>query len=828
MSVGELETAAVAPGDEPAVEITTPADLELPPADRDLRIVWRVLGILVCAGGALAVLLVLDPRYLLRNSTPSGGDMGAHVWFPAYLRDHLLPSFRVAGWSDAWFGGFPAGQFYFPLPALAIVLLDVVLPYNVAFKLVTAFGPLSLPAAAYVLGRGLRVRRPGPELFAVVATMFLFFRGVDALEGSHAAEIQFNQRIMGGTLVSMLAGEFSFSIALSLALFALGALAWSLRTGRHGWVPAVLLAATVLSHVVVAIFAAVAAVAVWAICGPLRRLPYAAAIGGVAALLTAFWTLPLLATFSYTASMRYTRLDWYLDYLVGSAPYPWMLLLAAVGVGVAIYRRDRAVLALATVALVFAGVFRWWPELHAWNLRFLPFWYLGMMLVAAAGAAEILRLGGRQVARAWVGPPPGPDDHWDLDVDRERRRFRVVQTVAVTLLVALVASVGIGQAYGQRDFLDFWAGWNYAGFEDTSQDVGKPKAWPEYRELMQTMADLPPGRALWEGGGAVDAYGTPLAMMLLPYWTDGRIGSLEGLYYESAASLPYVFMAVAPLSGTGNASNPVRGLDYRTIADFDLGVEQARALGVRYYLAHSEEAKARADRHPGLRAVATLEDQDGAAPNGWKVYELRDHAVVAPLEYEPVVVEPRGGTQSQCFDRPRGGSVTDPKLGAWECTAARWWNTPGALDRPLAADGPEDWARVDARDADDAPRRRLPRVDVSQVRAGDDSISFRVSRTGVPVVVRASYFPTWRAHGARGPWRLTPNLMVVVPTEREVTLRVERTGVEWAGIALTVVGIVGLAGLGWWDRRRPEDAGAEAAPRAEAASGTGPADDPPG
>ena len=48
---------------------------------------------------------------------------------------------------DDYYAGFPAGQFYFPLPAVLIVLLDVVLPYNVAFKLVTALGPVPLPGA---------------------------------------------------------------------------------------------------------------------------------------------------------------------------------------------------------------------------------------------------------------------------------------------------------------------------------------------------------------------------------------------------------------------------------------------------------------------------------------------------------------------------------------------------------------------------------------------------------------------------------------------------------------------------------------------------------
>ena len=48
----------------------------------------------------------------------------------------------------------------------------------------------------------------------------------------------------------------------------------------------------------------------------------------------------------------------------------------------------------------------------------------------------------------------------------------------------------------------------------------------------------------------------------------------------------------------------------------------------------------------------------------------------------------------------------------------------------------------------------------------DQSISFEVDQVGVPVLVRVSYFPTWKVEGADGPYRVAPNFMVVVPTEQ--------------------------------------------------------------
>lgn len=824
-----------APPAPPRRVFPSAADRLIPPRDRDLTYAWRILGAVVVGASCLVVLWVLKPDLLLRNTTPNGGDLGAHVWFPAYLRDHLLPSLRVAGWSNDWFGGFPAGQFYFPVPALVTVALDVVLPYGVALKLTTAIGPVLMPAAAYSFFRGIRVRRPGPELVAVATVCFLYFKGIatTAAAGTDQANIQFNQRIMGGTLVSSLAGEYSFAFALTLALFALGALAYSLRTGRRTALAAVLLGLTVMSHVVVGMFAVVGALVIVTVALTNRyraarwTLGIAAAIGAVAMLLTAFWSVPLLATFGYTANMRYTKITEYVDYLLVDE-FLWVYLLALVGLALGIAFRDRATLIVAAIAVTFAVVFRFWPELHAWNLRFLPFWYLGCFFLAAIGAAEIVRRLSDQLGRLWVGPPATAAESVGDEDARESRLYRLVTSIAIMAAVAVLTIVGLTFNQWHQGFLGYWATWNETGYEnaarakDPNAKVESRKQYAEYRALMDRMAKLPPGRALWEGGGSIDAYGTPLALMLLPYWTHGRIKSFEGLYYESAASTPYVFMAIAPLSAAGNASNPVRGLDYLTIANFGDGVSYLRALGGRYYIAHSPEAKAAADRDPGLRRIATTPDVDQQPPEGWSIYEVRGHALVAPLRYEPVVTGARAGTQSDCFDhaKPTNGVVEDPgpELGAWECVAAGWWSRPERLDQPLAEDGPAGWKRARPGSVARVARRPLPHVAVTDVHQSDDDIRFRVSRPGVPVVVRTSYYPNWEASGANGPWRLSPNLMVVVPTSKHVSLHFARSGAEWLGAGASALGIAGLGGLVWWDLRRRRSIRAARTNRANAAS----------
>src|SRR5690606_27225049 len=62
---------------------------------------WITL--VVVAASVVLVTSVLAPEWIRRDTIPTGGDMGAHVWGPAYLRDHLLPHGRLVGWTPDWF-----------------------------------------------------------------------------------------------------------------------------------------------------------------------------------------------------------------------------------------------------------------------------------------------------------------------------------------------------------------------------------------------------------------------------------------------------------------------------------------------------------------------------------------------------------------------------------------------------------------------------------------------------------------------------------------------------------------------------------------------------
>ena len=304
----------------------------------------------------------------------------------------------------------------------------------------------------------------------------------------------------------------------------------------------------------------------------------------------------------------------------------------------------------------------------------------------------------------------------------------------MAVLAAIVTTICLVIVQNERDFIPYWARYNYTGYESGTTADFTAKSWPEYRAFLDTANSLAPGRMLWEGGDAIGAYGTPLALMLLPYWTHGRIQSMEGLYFEASTTTPYHFMTVATLAQT--PSNPVRGLPYKNIADFDLGVKYLQLMGVRYYAAFSTVAKDKAALNPNLEPVATVPDLDGKPPSGWTIYRVKDAPTVQALRYEPVVA-----TDMQ----------SEP---SWKCEGVpkpRGHRRPGSGVQPVGVHRGAVVLR--SRRARPSAHRRRPRlVDAGAGREGASTPRSRrcptsTSRTSAPPSRRSS--STCRAPGCR-------------------------------------------------------------------------------
>ena len=423
--------------------------------------------ILLIMSGFLGVIgsgpLIRFPQILVAN-TPTGGDMGAHVLLPQVLRDVLLPSGRIFGWSSTWYAGFPALYFYFPIPALVTVLLDVLLPYGVAFKLVTIVGLVALPVATYAFVRLLGFSRSVSGLASLTGSMFVFMESFS---------------IFGANIKSTLAGEFSFSWSFALSILYLGIISRDTRLGRR-FTPlaGVVLALTALTHIVTTmIVVAVSVALLFRRNGP--RTVISSWMLGFA--LSAFWALPLGIRFlqGMATDMGWAPVTNVVGETTPGSPFPGefipILILGLIGMLWTMLRRDDVVVLAWLTLLPLAGYFLL-PKFGVtvlYNARLLPYWYFGMFVFA--GIALGLAV---------------------LEVSRRvplRQSVRIGLSLATGLIVLVATALSIHDIPG-------WVKWNFEGYEGKAD-------YAEYRTLMETVDTLPPGRIMWEANGDMNKYG---------------------------------------------------------------------------------------------------------------------------------------------------------------------------------------------------------------------------------------------------------------------------------------------------------------------------------
>ena len=762
----------------------------------------------------------LHPSLLVSNTLITGGDTGSHLALPAYLRT-TGNLFDLTPWYPGWFAGMPAYTYYFVLPDFLATLASYVIGFAVAFKLATVLGSVLMPITAYAMGRLFRAPRPIPVALAMATLPFLF----DA-----------SFTIDGGNLFSTMAGEYAFSLSLALALLTIGLFARGVREGRGYWVAGLSLSLTLAAHVL-PWFYALGAVAVLVVFELLQRRGHGdpndrdlvrgdfarpvrfAVVAGLNSLgFSAWWLFSFATTQSYSNSMGYTNddvstfhsiftyLGWFNASSGASPPYGsgdrWVIILAAVAIVVAFVVRDRLGMVLAVVTALSFGAFVFDPQSVIWNERLIPYWYISIHLAAGwvvgYGAYRWAQRSPRferwvpssrdSTSEIWASseghePVPVLYEAPPRDPDRLfRRTFQATVAVGVLGLLSTVPALipPVAKAMGfntSGNQVTNWAQYNYAGYQAQA-------AWPEYHDIMTTMARVASrygcGRAMWEYNSSEGRFGTPEALMLLPYWTDNCVGSMEGLLFESSATTPYHFLDQSELSAS--PSDAQVGLEYQGL-NVQEGVRHLQILGVKYYIAFTPSVVAEANADSQLRLVASTKAWPSPGVT-WRIYLIKHSPMVQSLAYLPTVV-------SDVSSRVN-----------WLAANQTWWLNEYTSGMYGADAGPVSWPRSHSISAlsDAYPQ---PSVTVTHVRVGLQSLSFHVDRVGVPMLVKISYFPRWHVTGASGPYRVSPNLMVVVPTQRDVSLTYGSTPALVVGNVVTDATVVAGAVVLWmWLKRR--------------------------
>jgi hypothetical protein len=313
-----------------------------------------------------------------------------------------------------------------------------------------------------------------------------------------------------------------------------------------------------------------------------------------------------------------------------------------------------------------------------------------------------------------------------------------------------------------------WATWNYEGLE-------KKAIWPVFQELAQPLTHTP-GRLAYDLHDGNNRFGSSRIFELIPHLTGKPV--LEGGLVNSALGSMFSYYV------QGETSDACAG--YPTIVkpatfNWTNAVRHLELFNVKHFIARSPRTQ------QALR-------QDSAhwrllkAAGGWELFEMTSH---------------KGNMVSIPLHAPQAISASN-----WKAAAMAWMYTPAALDFPFIllqpgqpparADTPvlnsNDYRRcLDTLSAGGASTRfqsvtNQPGI-TREESFPDGRIRFHTTAIGQPHIIKRSYFPNWKAHGADEVYMVTPGFLLVYPRQAEVELYYGRTPADNLGIFMTLAGL---------------------------------------
>ena len=679
------------------------------------------------------------PSLLLSKSVTTGGDTASHYYTAKYLRDSLIPHGDLFGWCPGNYGGFPLLQYYFFFPFLLMVVLGNLMSLEVAFKLVSVLGTFLMPLCAYLSMKVMQMKFPIPAYAAIFTLPFLFMEA---------------NSMWGGNIPSTLAGEFSYSLSLSLTVLFLGLFSRGVSSKRYWIWNAILLALIAYTHVYTVIFAVASSLYFIAIPDKKElseRLQYLFKVYSLSFMLVAFWMLPLIYYLDYTTSYPLRWIIYDLWRITPPILLPFILF-SGVGLVYCIIKKDDKIGFFYFTIPIAVILFFLSPFIGIVDIRLIPFIQVSSVLTAAYALGTMTRgLKGRWalpiivllLTTIWVNNVRLVSEDTKSLLDQNGSLNQLIDKWSDETIPELVENKYTG-------FIPSWIRWNYEGFE------GK-QSWSTLRELTDYLnGSFADPRVVYEHSDKHNTFGSSRAFESLPLFSNRA--TLEGLYMQSSISAPHVFYIQSEVSKQNSCpfwmSYPCtqRSLIY--------GTEHLKMFNVGHYIAISDEVKKELSESPEYRLVKKAGD--------YEIYELltnEDRYVVLPY-YEPVSYE-----------------ASD-----WKKTSYDWFRRPELLDIPLIFDGGAPAKTASSLDSLNKTPLKL-NCSISES-VGDYHIAFNTTCPGAPHIIRVSYFPKWRVEGAEKIYLVSPSFMLVYPRENNVVLYYGKTWVDYLGLGLTTLGLL--------------------------------------
>jgi hypothetical protein len=549
--------------------------------------------------------------------------------------------------------------------------------------------------------------------------------------------------IYGANMLSTLAGEFGYSISFSLVFLFLATFRKALFRQRLDWLfigNCLLLAAIALSHVLTTICLLVMLLGYGFYRLKRRPLLYSSLTLLTGFFLTAFWSIPFAFYLTFTPNMGWVHI---------TSPRPLAvnelfisLVLCVSGAGIYGYylkkKKDKRHIMLLWSLVIFVLIFFIPTGGRVWNARLLPFYYI-IVNIWAAYFLYFLYYGIVHILKR---------------KHNKKIKWLTVFYVPAVLIIALSIILPLGPTAAP------WARWNYSGYENK-------EGWPVFTQIIDYIKDLEQGRFMVEQDKEkVQKTGTSRTFELIPYFTDHAV--MEGLLVEGSFSAPFHFMNQAELSLKPSNAIPALKKPSRNIA---MGITHLQMFHIRYMIASSEEVVNELEQDPRAFLLSVFDD--------FHIFEIEKKGGYIEIpEYMPLRVQ------------------TDD----WYATIGEWYKNEDALKIPIIWDRSDgdlnEYTLISEEEASDPSSKKLD-IDgnILLKEFEHERISFETDAIGVPHIVKVSYFPNWKAKGALGPFAVSPSFMLVIPTQKDVTLYYGKTGINIFSDLLTLAGTLFLLGL---------------------------------
>jgi uncharacterized membrane protein len=320
--------------------------------------------------------------------------------------------------------------------------------------------------------------------------------------------------------------------------------------------------------------------------------------------------------------------------------------------------------------------------------------------------------------------------------------------IASSLLTIIFATIFISVYLPKTiTYIPFWLKWNYEGFE-------KKAYWSELEELFSYLKTLPYGRVMWEYRGEYDKFGTPRVLEDIPIWTGKP--TFEGLLIESSVSGYFHFINQAETTKTPTAA--IAGMEYPSF-NFENGIKHLKLFGAQYFIAFTPEIKQLADKY-----LIKLKEV-----NEFAVYKIPDSEMVTLIPQIQLI----------------------PKNKHWLDQSISWYKNLDFSQFLVFYQNKKELDEIkNILQPSDLTSSNIEIKDIKR-----DSLVFTTSNLYQPHLVKISYFPGWKAIGAKGPYLVSPSFMMVIPTQNEVTLKFEYNLWDKIGIILSILGLMIVVSL---------------------------------